>query len=181
MKIDRLETHDRLLEFKKQSDYISQGCAECIRTRPKEFGDHPFYIFAHCRTHDNGWTKRLIWQARLRKPKAQTNSMLFKSYPPGDTIKIIWMIPVREQWPEYDPKNMLASDIVIDSVHKFRDKERREAMEEKESDDLSEEAIDAIYREISINANKRLQIQKMYEEALKPMPLVDSLVSLDEP
>ncbi|HEY5236436.1 MAG TPA: hypothetical protein VIJ14_09680, partial [Rhabdochlamydiaceae bacterium] len=50
MKLNSLETHDRLIQFKKQADYISEGCQQCINNRPKEYLDHPFYIFAHKRT-----------------------------------------------------------------------------------------------------------------------------------
>ena len=106
MKINRLETHDRLLEFQKQADEISQGCKDCIDNRPKEFGNHPFYIFAHKREIgiDERFslmitqgipditkvpTHRMIWQPRLKKPEAQINSMLFKYYPKEDIINII--------------------------------------------------------------------------------------------
>ena len=45
MKINTLETHDRLKEFHKQADLIAQGCQDCINNRPKSFENHPFYIF----------------------------------------------------------------------------------------------------------------------------------------
>ncbi len=155
MKIDRFETHDRLIEFSNQKDYISQGCQDCIKNRPSEFLDHPFYIFAHCRTHDNGYSKRLIWEPRLTKPKAQTNSMLFKVYPPGDEVKIIWMIPNREQWDSYETNLMLSSNITANSIREFRSPEKRKLMEQKENDDLSDHEINWIYSEISKNAKAK--------------------------
>src|SRR5882724_9710795 len=96
MKINRLETHDRFLDFTKKQFDISACCQNLIDQRP--FGMHPFYIFAHTRTDDDGVKKRLIWQPRLSKPQAQTNSMLFKAYPGTDLIKVLWMIPERALW-----------------------------------------------------------------------------------
>lgn len=157
MKIERLETHDRLLQFQKQKDYISQGCQDCIKNRPEEFGNHPFYIFAHVRTSENGYTKRLIWEPRLTKPKAQTNSMLFKAYPPTDKIKVIWMLPVREQWGQYKKENVTADDITRKSIEDFQ--HNRNALECNEEDDLSEEQINFIYREMSFNANQKKRIK----------------------
>lgn len=148
MKIDRLETHDRLLEFKKQSVDISECCQNLINKRP--FGNHPFYIFAHARTDDDGFRKRLIWQPRLTKPKAQTNSMLFKAYPGSDTIKVLWMIPARELWDQYIKGNMLENETVVESIHNFQF--NRELMEAKEEDDLQDWQIDDIYRQMSMEA-----------------------------
>ena len=96
MKIDRLETHDRFTYFTKQGLDISACCQNLIDQRP--YGDHPFYIFAHARslgmdekiklymtgnykTLGEVPDKTIIWQPRLTKPEAQTNSMLFKAYP----------------------------------------------------------------------------------------------------
>lgn len=155
MKINRLETHDRLLHFKKQSDYISKGCEDCIKNRPEEFGSHPFYIYAHARTDDDGVSKRLLWTPRLTKPKAETNSMLFKYYPKTDTIKIIWIIPAKELWKQYKKGNVTESNIVQESIVNFlNDKSMLEA---KEDDDLSDDQVDAIYTQISLNnQNKKL-------------------------
>lgn len=161
MKLNRLETHDRLLDFNKQKDYISKGCQDCIRGRPEEFQNHPFYIFAHVRTHDNGWSKRLIWEPRLTKPKAQTNSMLFKAYPGSDVVKVIWMIPARELWDQYTLGKMMENKTVCDSIHAFQ--YDREKLEEKEPDDPSDDVVDQIYRDISTQVNSEKRIAKMYE------------------
>lgn len=160
MKVNLLETHDRLLQFNKQKDHISQGCLDCINNRPEEFLNHPFYIFAHVRTADDGHTKRLIWEPRLTKPKAQSNSMLFKAYPPSDRIKIIWMIPAREMWNSYGRGLMLQDDITSKSIQAFQFD--RKSLECKEEDDLSEEMIKQIFLEIGINANNRKKMKEMY-------------------
>ena len=184
MKIDRLETHDRLLEFGKQSDYISQGCQECIANRPSEYGNHPFYIFAHKReiglderiaifnmdlqtslidpryiskykTIQDVPTARLIWEPRLTKPKAQENSMLFRAYPPSDNIKIIWMIPARELWAQYQKDKMVADKTVWTSIHNFM--YYKHLLEADEPDDLPESLVKSIMLEIGHNARKRIQ------------------------
>lgn len=150
MKINRLDAHDRLLHYKKQSDQISFGCQECIKNRPEEFGNHPFYIYAHARTHDNGVTKRLIWQPRLCKPQiVETNSMLFKYYPQTDTIKIIWMIPDERMWNQYKKGNLTESQIIIESIHNY--KYNRKMLLQTEEDDLADEKVDAIYTQIAMN------------------------------
>lgn len=155
MKLDVLETHDRLIEFSKQQDYISKGCQDCINSRPEEYGNHCFYIFAHCRTADDGYTKRLIWMPYPKKPKAQTNSMLFKAYPPSDNIKIIWMIPPREMWDQYKKDLMLQNQIVYESIQKF--KYNRNMLEEREGDDFTDEEIKNIRKQIAFNAIAKRQ------------------------
>lgn len=161
MKINRLDAHDRLLFYKKQSDYISQGCQDCIKNRPEEFGVLPFYIYAHARTEDEGENKRLIWQPRLAKPqRVETNSMLFKYYPSTDTIKIIWMIPDERMWRQFVKGNMTESQIIIESIHNF--KYNRKMLIAKEDDDLSDEKIDAIYTQIALNQKNKKMMDKLW-------------------
>ncbi len=151
MKINRLDAHDRLLHFTKQSFDIGECCQDLINKRP--FGDHAFYIFAHARTDDDGVTKRLIWQPRLTKPKAQENSMLFKAYPGKDTLKVIWMIPAKEMWKQYAKGLMTENKTVSESLYDFQ--HNRNKLEEKESDDMTDEQINNLYREMSINARSK--------------------------
>lgn len=151
MKLDRLETHDRFQYFTKQQFNINETCQKICSDRP--FGNHPFYIFAHARTADDGITKRLIWQPRLTKPKAQTNSMLFKVYPGTDMIKVIWMIPARELWNQYRYGNITQNQTIFDSIIDFQ--YNRKALERKEDDDLNDDQIDQIYKELSIEAKRK--------------------------
>jgi hypothetical protein len=148
MKINTLDAHDRLGHFQKQGLDISECCQDLVDTRP--FGNVPFYIFAHARTEDDGSTKRLIWQPRLTKPKAQTNSMLFKAYPGTDKIEIIWMIPAREMWSQFQKGLLTESKIVTESIRDFESD--RKKLEEAEEDDLNDAEIDRIYKEIAIGA-----------------------------
>jgi hypothetical protein len=145
MKIDRLETHDRYTYFKNKDFNISECCQNLIDQRP--FGNHPFYIFAHARTDDDGINKRLIWQPRLTKPKAQTNSMLFKAYPGTDMVKVIWIIPPRELWKEFKTGLITENKTISESISLFV--HDRKSLEAKESDDLEDHQIDSIYREIA--------------------------------
>jgi hypothetical protein len=151
MKLNRLETHERLQHFTKKDFSITDCCQDLINQRP--FGNHPFYIFAHTRTEDDGTTKRLIWQPRLTKPKAQSNSMLFKAYPGTDNIKVIWMIPAIELWGQYQKGLMLENKIVVESIHDFT--HSRSRLEAKESDDLEDFEIDDIYKQLAISAKSK--------------------------
>jgi hypothetical protein len=165
LKINRLETHDRLQHLTKQKDDISQYCQSIINQRP--FGDRPFYIFAHKREiglderfslFTSGMypdlrdvpTHRMIWQPRLTKPKAQTNSMLFKGYPGTDVVKIIWMIPERELWEQYKKGNMTQCEIVVDCIDKFQND--RASLEQPDQDDPRDEEINSTYTGISQEA-----------------------------
>jgi hypothetical protein len=171
MKLDRLETHDRLLELQKQADNISQGCQDCINARPKEFGSHPFYIFAHKRElgvdekfsimMNGGYrgmgdvpTHRLIWVPRLKKPSAQTNSMLFKYYPSEDLINVLWIIPAPELWDQYSEDKMCENKVVMESIHMFKTDKLK--LEQDEKDDLSDKEIEKIYKQIATTKKKKI-------------------------
>lgn len=151
MKINRLDAHDRLEHFTKQSFDIGECCQDLINKRP--FGDVPFYIFAHARTDDDGVTKRLIWQPRLTKPRAEENSMLFKAYPGKDLIKVIWMIPASEMWEQYTKGKLTENQTVSESIYDFMNNKKK--LEAKEDDDLSDTQIDHIYRELSEEIKKK--------------------------
>jgi hypothetical protein len=159
MKLDRLETHDRFVHFTKQQFDIGECCQEVIKNRPAEWGNRPFYIFAHTRTDDDGVSQRLIWQPRLTRPKAQTNSMLFKAFPPGDTLKIIWIIPKRELWSNYAKGMMCENKTISDSIHDFQ--HNRQKLEQPDEDDLDDKAIESLYNAIARNAdaNKKKNTQ----------------------
>lgn len=162
MKVDRLETHDRYQHFTKQSFNISECCQDLINQRP--FGNHPFYIFAHTRTEEDGVNKRLIWQPRLTKPKAQTNSMLFKAYPGSDQVKVIWMIPDRVMWSQYQVGNVAESETVLYSIDMFEN--HRALLEKVEDDDLSDEMVNEIYRDLSVEARRKKHMEKLHKSGI---------------
>lgn len=180
MKLKRTETHDRLLQFKKQDDYIGKGCQQCINNAPEEF-TMPFYIFAHTRsiglderiaiyqedvayclmnpvTDRKYWSieevpsTRLIWAPRLTKPKAQTSSMLFKAQRGSDNIEVIWIIPVREMWDQYKLGKMTESAEVLRSIHDFEND--RLKLEAPDDSDLTDEEANRIYEEIKRNQSR---------------------------
>lgn len=142
MKINRLETHDRLLHFKKdQSQNIFQGCEDCLKKNPDSIffqSRSPYvYIFAHPRTDDDGVTKRMIWQPRLWKPKAQTNSYLFRSKSHSDTVQVCWLLPPQEMWNQYILDNVTGSEEVLWSIDQYVNHRKR--LEADHPDDLSDE------------------------------------------
>lgn len=183
MKINRLETHDRLEHLTAQNFDIGKTCQSIIDRKP--FGNHPFYIFAHKRqigldermslyqddlreslcniayirqytSMSQVPTDRLIWQPRLTKPKSQTNSMLFKGYPGTDNIKVIWIIPDRCLWEQFEKGKMTENRTVWESIQAFVNHPER--LEEKEDDDYSDEAIDRLYAEICRGAKNEVDI-----------------------
>jgi hypothetical protein len=149
IKLDLYDTHDRLKAFTKSGFDISECCQNIIDQKP--FGNHSFYIFCHARTEDRGSYKRLIWQPRLTKPKSQSNSMLFKAYPGTDNLKIIWMIPAKELWKQYEKGYVTENAIVKQSIYDFI--HNRKLLDAKEDDDLDDQEIRKIYKEME-NKNK---------------------------
>jgi hypothetical protein len=152
MKLDRLETHDRLLSFKKnQVDIIRQGIDDCLKRNPLSLAYQersPYiYIFAHPRTADDGVTKRMLWQPRLGKPKAQTNSYLFRAKSYSDILEICWLLPPRELWGQYEKGKITESDYVLWSINQF--KSNREELEKPFADDFTNEQIKQILKEIA--------------------------------
>lgn len=151
MKINLLDAHDRLGHFQKQGLDISECCQDLVNKKP--FGDVPFYIFAHARTAEDGVSKIIIWQPRLFKPEPQTNSMLFRAYPPTDKIKVIWMIPAREMWDQFKKGNLTQSQIVSESIHDFQ--HDRAKLRVAEPDEVTEDVANQIYQQIANNAKFR--------------------------
>lgn len=141
MEVNRLEAHDRLESVKQQGLDISKCCQDLIDQRP--FDDHAFYIWAHARTMDDGITKNLLWQPRLTKPHAGTNSMLFKVKPGSDEVKIIWMIPDEALWDNFKKGQLMENEIVYNSIQDYL--HNRTKLEAKEPDDMTNKQIKDFY------------------------------------
>lgn len=131
MKLNRLDTHDRLLHFKKQQDDISAGLLECINNVP-EAVKCPFYVWAHSRSvnddekinliiqgHKKTPDERLIWVPRVTKPEVSPNSYLFLVQKNTDIIKIIWMLPKRELWKQYEPGQLCFNENIWVSIQNY--------------------------------------------------------------
>jgi len=178
MKVDRLETHDRLLHFKKdQALSISQGVEDCLKKSNLALllqDKSPYiYIFAHPRTADDGFTKRMLYQPRLSKPESQTNSYLFRVKSKTDLIEVCWLLPPEEMWGQYEKGKVTESDVVLWSINEFRFNKKQLDMPHPE--DLSEDVGRVIYKEV-LNTLKPNKFEK-----LKPMTLEESSSSSAKP
>ena len=152
MKIQRLETHDRLEHFiKDQSISIAQGASDCLKINPLSLAlqeKSPYiYLFAHPRTADDGVTKRMIWQPRLTRPPAQTNSYLFRAQSKTDILEVCWLIPPPEMWKQYQKGNVTESEIVLWSINQY--KTNKAELERPLPDDLPDEAVKKMYMGVS--------------------------------
>lgn len=187
IKLDRFDVHDRLTHFKKQNSSINECCQDLINQAP--FGYRQFYIFAHARTLDMDERiailnmdiqcalsdptykrrfkstedvpdKRLVWQPRLTRPKAQTNSMLFKVWPGSDIIYVCWRIPAREMWDQYQKGKITYDKDICEDIYNFN--HNRIALESPDPDDPSDEIINAIYLEIAAEGKRKKLMDKLY-------------------
>lgn len=152
MKLNRLETHDRLQHLiKDQSLNIAQGANDCLKKNPLSLAIQdrsPYvYLFAHPRTHEDGVTKVMYWQPRLTKPEVQTNSYLFRAQSKTDMMEVCWLLPPEEMWRQYKKKNVTESEWVIWSIDQYINNRRN--LEKPEPEDLDDIIIEAIYKEIS--------------------------------
>lgn len=157
MKINLLETHDRLEHLvKDQSDNVFHGAETCLRSNPLSLAIQekcPYvYIFAHTRTAEDGVTKRLLWQPRISKPKAQTNSYLFRAQSHTDLIEVIWIIPERHLWPMYGCGKVTENELVTYSIDLFEN--NREELEKPHPEDLPEAKGKIIFQNI-LNEHKQ--------------------------
>src|SRR5271156_5271457 len=154
MKINRLETHDRLVHFKKdQEANVFQGAEDCLKKNKLSLSlqekSHYIYIFAHPRTADDGVNKRMLWQPRLTKPVPQTNSYLFRAVSKTDVVEVLWLLPPKELWNQYRQGYIAHDPIVLWSINEYET--NRKNMGKAEYDDLTDEKIKKIYNQIVKN------------------------------
>jgi hypothetical protein len=174
MKLNRLETHDRLLHFKKdQALNVAQGAEDCLKRNELSLAMQdlsPYvYLFAHPRTSDDGLTKRMIWQPRLTKPNSQTNSYLFRAQSKTDVVEICWLLPPKEMWPQYKKGNVTEDEMVLWSIDQYCN--NKENLDKSEKDDLSDSQVAGIYR--IIRQSKRYD--EMMNNTFKPKNEEESL------
>lgn len=194
MKLNILETHDRLLEFKKsQTQNIFQGAEDCLKKNPDSLffqSRSPYvYIFAHPRTlgfdekiakfnqdfHQNLTNpnyirkyetmgdveeKKMIWQPRLGKPNAQTNSYLFRAKSNSDLIEIIWLLPPEETWNQYKKDNVTENKDVIVSIDNFM--HRRDRLNASHPEDLPLNEQRFIWKELIALKRENKMMKRLY-------------------
>lgn len=168
MKLNRLETHDRLeYLLEDQSDNVFKGAETCLKSNPLSLAIQercPYvYIFAHTRTAEDGVTKRLLWQPRISKPKAQTNSYLFRAQSHSDLIEVVWIIPERHLWPSYEKGKVTENDLVDYSVNLFET--NRHELEKPHPEDISESKAKEIFGKI-LNEHKQELRRKKNSQGL---------------
>lgn len=128
MKINRFETHDRLVQFQQQRDTIHEGVMECIRNVPDAI-NFPFYVYGTSKIVDydekiaiikGGYEQapdmRLIWVPCITKPKPTPNSYLFLYQKSGDVLETIWMLPRRALWSQYLPGKICYNESIHISI-----------------------------------------------------------------
>lgn len=174
MKINRLEAHDRLLHLKKdQSQIITQGAEDCLKRNRLSIAMQKYspyiYIFAHARTADDGVNKRILWQPRLSRPKAQSNSYLFRVKSHTDILEICWDIPARELWHQYLEGKITENPLALWSINQYLFNKIN--LEYPYPDDLSEEKCKWIYETIAREIDEEVRMEKLYSipEEFKPV------------
>lgn len=164
MKVNVLEAHDRLKYLiKDQSANIFIGAEDCLKKNPLSLSIqekcHYLYIFAHPRTSDDGVNKRLLWQPRLSIPEAQTNSYLFRAQSHTDIIEVVWILPPKELWSQYEKGKVTEDNLAQWSIDQF--KEDKKSLERPHPDDLSEEKSREIMKQIVNEHLYSVRHQKM--------------------
>jgi hypothetical protein len=165
MKINTLETHDRLISLKKdQAINISQGIEDCLKKNSLSLALQAYspyiYIFAHPRTLEDGATKVMYYQPRLTKPEAQTNSYLFRAQSNTDIVEVCWLLPNDEIWGQHKKGNVTESETVQWSIAQF--KTNKKTLERPDPEDLSDEKIRDIYNQIKFSSKNEKLMSKLY-------------------
>lgn len=164
MKLNRLETHDRLEHLKKdQSVNIYQGAEDCLKKNPLSLAiqdKSPYiYIFAHPRTADDGITKIMYWNPRLSIPEPQPNSYLFRAISNTDLIEVCWMIPPKEMWTQYKKGNVTESNWALWSISQYQN--NRKHLEKAHPDDMPEKHAAKIMQQVVDEKKQELRNNKL--------------------
>ena len=167
MKLNRLETHDRLLHLiKDQSDKVQQGAEDCLKRNPLSLAiqdKSPYiYIFGHARTADNGVDKVIYWDPRLSKPIPQTNSFLYRAISKTDLLQECWIIPQEEMWKQYEKGNVTEHATVIWSIEQYL--HNRKKLGEPEPDDLPEEKGRMILKQVVDEHLQKIRLSKPFRK-----------------
>lgn len=144
MNVNRFDAHDRLKHVTRQDFSIGECCQDIINKRP--FGNNPYYIWAHSRQDDNPGVRRIIWQPRLTRPNASSNSMLFRVQPPSESIEIIWIIPDSSLWDNFAPGKLSHNELINGFIQQYR--RDKKYLEEPHKDDLTDARAHQVYQDL---------------------------------
>ncbi len=181
MKVDRLETHDRLLVYQKQQQDMNDAVLECIKNVPDTIRS-PFYVYGHSRTvgydekisilvqgSEYAPDTRLIWMPVITKPKAVPNTYLFLANKNTDVIEIVWMLPKKELWNQYAPKQMCFNENIWVSIQNFiYDKDQLNSPDKNGPTEKQQEEWFKIYGH---EAHKRKNMKESAKRMSKPKTL----------
>lgn len=163
MKVDRLETHDRLTKLlKDQSETVSQGCHDCLTKNSLSLAlqrRSPYvYIFGHARTHENGCDKVIHWQPRLSKPPVQDNSFLFRAISNTTELEICWILPPKEDWDQYIDGNVVQSKHIKWSINEYL--YNKEMLSKPFHDDFPEQKIRRILKDYALELEQEARVNR---------------------
>ena len=191
MKLDRLETHDRYLEFMKIAELIDQGVQDCKNNVPDTIKS-PFYVFVHKRTvamdeklaiwaqeiqtpfkyrrfqrFDQIPEKRIIYCPYPRRPKPQSNSWLVRVQKGSDRIGVVWIIPEEELWGQFGKELLCENELICRSIQLFR---TNPGALEYDPDELTVEQVDDFRMKIKEAAQAKNKIKQDFSAASLILP-----------
>lgn len=102
----------------------------------------------------------MIWQPRLTKPKAQTNSYLFRAQSNTDNLEICWLLPPREMFKQYEKGQVCENEWVIWSYHLFDTS--RNILERPADDDLCDDKCKIIMIDIAREHDEQKRMDRLY-------------------
>jgi hypothetical protein len=88
----------------------------------------------------------MIWQARISRPRPQTNSYLFRAKSNTDIIEICWLLPPKETWKQYEKGNVCDSELVRWSIDQYMHNSR--GLAESHPEDLPDHRGREIYLDV---------------------------------
>lgn len=152
--ITREHAFDNIHFFKENSeDDYSQCIQSLIMSKP--FGDNKFYIYSFIkRVDDASGIKKYYHQPRLTKPDPIPGTTLMRVDPRNPyEATIIWTLPNQENFGLYSVGKMFSDPFVHECVEKYLKNPRD--LVRKEPDDLTEEQIREIYKDLHRQAKMK--------------------------
>jgi hypothetical protein len=147
--LSRNELFDSTQNWKDNSE---KNYSECIQNliMSAPFGAHKFYIFSFIkRVDDASGIKKMIHQPRLTKPEPIPGGTLMRVDPRDPyTATLLWTLPNDQNFNLYKKGKMYADPFVHECIERF--KKNPKEMMRPEVDDLTDEQIREIYKDMSM-------------------------------